>query len=95
MQENVVNEPKTPSSCHKKLQFMALRRSMREMEWLLENFLQNQLQTLQEDDCTRLVALLAHADHDLLAWLAESAPLPADVDREALSWIASYWQMNE
>ncbi|MBF0446641.1 MAG: succinate dehydrogenase assembly factor 2 [Magnetococcales bacterium] len=78
------------SPLQKQLFFYASRRSMSEMERILERFIVSQLQKLDDDACTRLLALLQQPDPDLLDWITGVVPPPATLDREALGWITRF-----
>ncbi|MBF0449111.1 MAG: succinate dehydrogenase assembly factor 2 [Magnetococcales bacterium] len=78
------------SPLQKQLFFQASRRSMSEMERILERFIASQLQKLDDNACTRLLALLQQSDPDLLDWITGVVTPPATLDREALGWITCF-----
>ncbi len=75
---------------HKRLAFLADRRSMAEMEQILARFLADRLHGLEGDACQRVIDLLQQSDADLLDWLSGLKEPPVAVDREVLGWISCY-----
>lgn len=69
---------KNPTPLQKQLAFVASRRSMAEMEQILDRFLKAEWQHLDDDQCRRLLQLLACPDADLLEWLSGITPPPRD-----------------
>ncbi|MBF0263418.1 MAG: succinate dehydrogenase assembly factor 2 [Magnetococcales bacterium] len=69
----------------RRLAFLAGRRSMAEMERLLDRFLERELKGLDERGCTAFLALLEESDADLLDWMGGIKPIPARIDADALS----------
>ncbi len=74
----------------RKLAFIASRRSMAEMEVILDRFLQARRAELDEAACERLLILLQRADADLYDWLSGISEPSPGVDREALSWLDDF-----
>ncbi|MBF0141049.1 MAG: succinate dehydrogenase assembly factor 2 [Magnetococcales bacterium] len=68
----------------KAFMFRALRRSMAEVERIMQRFVSSELASLDDDTCDRLLVLLDHSDADLLDWLTGVKPPPASVNREDL-----------
>ncbi|MBF0159388.1 MAG: succinate dehydrogenase assembly factor 2 [Magnetococcales bacterium] len=60
----------------RQLLFLADRRSLREMEELLQRFLASQRPLLNIDHCRCLIRLLQYDDSDLLSWISASQPIP-------------------
>lgn len=72
------------SPLQRRLAYTALRRSMLEMDRILERFLHTELSRLDDSQCERLLTLLQQPDADLLEWLAGEPPPGVDgemVDR--------------
>ena len=68
---------------------------MAEMEQLLTRFLAERLDSLEGEECRRIIALLHYADADLLDWLSGIKEPQAGVDREALRWISRHCSPNK
>lgn len=54
------------------------RRGMRELDILLAGFLEKGFDALDDDALTRLDAMLAAPDQDILAWLSGAHPPPPE-----------------
>ena len=80
--------PITP--LQKQLFFQASRRSMSEMERILERFIDSKLTTLDDDACRRLLDFLNHSDPDILDWIMGVISPPTAVDVEVISWLISF-----
>ena len=65
---------------------------MAEMERILARFLADQLETLDDHSCHRIMELLQQTDADLLDWLAGIKKPAATIDQEVLGWISRYCQ---
>ncbi|MBF0369935.1 MAG: succinate dehydrogenase assembly factor 2 [Magnetococcales bacterium] len=76
------------SAMRRRLSFMARRRAMPEMEQIFDRYLTQHLETMDGDQCLRFLRLLDLPDADLLDWIMEIKPLPADVDRELIAQVA-------
>lgn len=68
------------SPMQKRLQFQASRRSTREMEQLLQVFLEKKLSQLDDRDCMALLNLLDWPDLQLYDWITGLHPAPHEVD---------------
>lgn len=66
------------------LLFRALRRSMSEVERIMQRFMAQELARMDDAACDRFMALLAFPDADLLDWLGGIKTPPAVVDRAIL-----------
>lgn len=56
--------------------FRAWRRGFREADLVLGPFMEREGATLSEDELDALEALLSEDDHDIYAWIIETAPTP-------------------
>lgn len=74
--------PGTPlTPLQRRLAYTASRRSILEVEQLLERFLRHHLHHLDDAQCAALQDLLdRHTDLDLLDWLAGARVVPETVD---------------
>lgn len=66
----------------KVLLFRALRRSMAEVERIMQRFIARELVHLDDHACDRFLAILDHPDADLLDWITGIKPPPVSVDLE-------------
>lgn len=70
--------------------FRALRRSMAEVERIMQRFVASELANLDDATCDRLLLLLEHSDADLLDWLTGVQLPPESVDRGDLERLRSF-----
>ena len=73
----------------KQLILLAQRRSMAEMEHILDRVLADGLSHWGDETCQRMIALLQHSDLDLLDWLSGLREPEEGIDREALGWLGT------
>ena len=64
----------------KRLKIRAWRRGTREMDLILGPFADGPLQSLEDGELDAFEALLEENDQDLYAWVARTAPCPAQHD---------------
>jgi len=74
----------------KVLLFRALRRSMAEVERIMQRFIAQELAQMEDDACDRFMELLNHSDADLLDWLTGVKPPPVFVNRTDLEHLARF-----
>ena len=76
------------SNLRRRLTFLASRRGMREMETVLETFLEEQAPKLDDAACLRVIKMISDTpDADLWEWITGVIPPPEEVDREVLAWL--------
>ncbi len=85
----MADEPHPLTPLQKKLQFMADRRSMLEMEQILARYLEGRLAHMEDDACQSLLSLLDNSDADLLDWMAGVSPVPKNIDKNLVKKLAS------
>ena len=62
---------------------------MLEMDWILNRFLERELDGMDDADCADLAALLATPDTELFRWITGMDIVPAHVDRTMIDRIAA------
>ena len=60
----------------KRLKFLAWHRGTKEADLILGTFVDQNLETFSEEDCTFLEALLQEADQDILDWITGKRETP-------------------
>lgn len=79
------------SPLKKKMIYMAARRAMPEVERILERFLSDRLDHMDDKACERVINFLHHqTDIDLLNWLFGIEQPHEGVDKEILAWFSEY-----
>lgn len=74
--------PTPATAAQRRVLYRATRRSMAEVEQMLYGFLVRELNQLDDAQCHRFERLLEYPDADLLDWMAQIKPVPADVDEQ-------------
>lgn len=68
--------PETPDARLGRLRLRSMRRGIREMDLILQDFAARELAGLFPSDLDAYEALLEELDPDLLAWITGAAPVP-------------------
>lgn len=69
--------PETPAARLGRLRLRSMRRGIREMDLILQDFAARELAGLSPSDLDAYEALLEEPDPDLLSWITEAAPCPS------------------
>jgi antitoxin CptB len=68
--------PETPQARLGRLRLRSMRRGLREMDLILQDFAARELLAMPPSDLDAYEALLEEPDPDLLAWVTGAAPAP-------------------
>ncbi|WP_420904429.1 succinate dehydrogenase assembly factor 2 [Candidatus Magnetaquiglobus chichijimensis] len=77
-------------AARRRLVFLAGRRSMAEMERILERFLERELAGLDDRACAGFLELLEESDADLLDWMGGIKPIPERIDRSLMARLGAH-----
>ena len=79
----------------RRLRYRAWHRGTREMDLVLGPFADAHVEAYGATELDRLEALMDEEDTDLLKWVMQQEPVPADADGELLSAILAYRLQNQ
>ena len=60
----------------KRLKMRSMRRGIKEMDLILQQFAETSLDGMSDDDLSLYDAMLSENDHDLYQWVSGQAPAP-------------------
>jgi antitoxin CptB len=74
----------------KRILFRAWHRGMREMDLIMGNFAEAHLAGLSHEALDRFEALIEVPDRDLLAWITDREPTPANYDTDVFRSLKAF-----
>lgn len=79
----------TEENRRKRIIWRATHRGTREMDIVMGKFVRDRVGQASEAELVELERILEIADQDLMSWLTEAAPVPADQDSAMLQEMLS------
>jgi antitoxin CptB len=74
----------------RRLLWRAGHRGIKEMDILLGRFAQAHIETMDHQALEEFEAIVALADHDLLAWITRQSPVPRELRSATLDALIAY-----
>ena len=82
--------PDKLENIRRKLRFRSLRRGTKESDLVIGGFAEAHLRDLDETQLADFEALLDENDHDVLSWVIDMKPPPAEFDTSVLTMLQNF-----